>query len=335
MRPGLTRSGPHPETARERAATARHRLERTRHSPSSAPAARALTIVEQRAPSGEFDPPYRLPHLRASEPELARGADERGIEVETGEGHASGRAGSVSQLERRRARSARRRSFRSASRRSRAQSAALGDRCSSAQASRWRSMGTCASQQGTEQNTSAVCGRLQVDTLQAQYGPANGSSFLQVEHRFQNEASALIAMACVCERRYSAACRHLCGLRFRARWTTPTAATANGLAFGGRLRNRRFSQCHLRGNDLGRTTGTAWAPCATSPATTAPATVRCRLPRGDGTEQRLDRRADFPLNEIADHRQQAPLSRHRSSLPSARYMRARSAAKSAAQRPAW
>ncbi len=56
-------------------------------------------------------------------------------------------------------------------------------------------MGTCASQQGTEQNTSAVRGRLQVDTLHAQYGAANASSFLQVEHRFQNEASALIATA--------------------------------------------------------------------------------------------------------------------------------------------
>ena len=55
-------------------------------------------------------------------------------------------------------------------------------------------MGTCASQQGTEQNTRAVRGRLQVDTLQAQYVPANGSSFLQVEHRFQNDASASIAM---------------------------------------------------------------------------------------------------------------------------------------------
>ncbi len=55
-------------------------------------------------------------------------------------------------------------------------------------------MGTCASQQDTEQNTRAVRGRLQVDTLQAQYMPANGSSFLQVEHRFQNDASASIAM---------------------------------------------------------------------------------------------------------------------------------------------
>ena len=55
-------------------------------------------------------------------------------------------------------------------------------------------MGTCASQQDTEQNTRAVRGRLQVDTLHAQYVPANGSSFLQVEHRLQNDASALIAI---------------------------------------------------------------------------------------------------------------------------------------------
>jgi len=68
----------------------------------------------------------------------------------------------------RRARSARRRSFASASRRCRAHSAAVGDRFSSAQASRWRSMGTCASQQETEQKTRAVRGRLHVDTLHAQ-----------------------------------------------------------------------------------------------------------------------------------------------------------------------
>ena len=55
-------------------------------------------------------------------------------------------------------------------------------------------MGTCASQQDTEQNTRAVRGRLQVDTLQAQYMLANGSSVLQLEHRFQNGASASIAM---------------------------------------------------------------------------------------------------------------------------------------------
>jgi len=38
--------------------------------------------------------------------------------------------------------------------------------------------------------------RLQVDTLQAQYAVANGSSFLQLEHRFQNDASAAIVIPC-------------------------------------------------------------------------------------------------------------------------------------------
>ena len=47
-------------------------------------------------------------------------------------------------------------------------------------------MGTCASQQETEQNTSAVRGRLQVDTLQAQYGLANGISCLHVLQRFHD-----------------------------------------------------------------------------------------------------------------------------------------------------
>ena len=58
-------------------------------------------------------------------------------------------------------------------------------------------MGTCASQQGTEQNARAVRARLQVDTLQAQYSPANGSSFLHVEHRFQNDASPAIAIGTI------------------------------------------------------------------------------------------------------------------------------------------
>jgi hypothetical protein len=54
------------------------------------------------------------------------------------------------------------------------------------------------SQQGTEQNASAVRGRLHVDTLHAQYELANGSSFLQLEQRFQNDRSALIlTLACV------------------------------------------------------------------------------------------------------------------------------------------
>jgi len=57
-------------------------------------------------------------------------------------------------------------------------------------------MGTCASQQDTEQKASAVRGRLHVDTLHAQYVLTNGSSFLQVEHRFQNDASGPITTLC-------------------------------------------------------------------------------------------------------------------------------------------
>ncbi len=53
-------------------------------------------------------------------------------------------------------------------------------------------MGTCASQHETEQKASAVRGRLQVDTLHAQYVVTNGSSCLQLEHRFQNDCSAPI-----------------------------------------------------------------------------------------------------------------------------------------------
>ncbi len=49
-------------------------------------------------------------------------------------------------------------------------------------------MGTCASQQETEQKARAVRGRLQVDTLHAQYALTNGSSCLQVEHRFHHSA---------------------------------------------------------------------------------------------------------------------------------------------------
>jgi len=55
-------------------------------------------------------------------------------------------------------------------------------------------MGTCASQQPTEQNASAVRGRLQVDTLQTQYVLAKGISFLQLPQRFQNETSVPIGV---------------------------------------------------------------------------------------------------------------------------------------------
>ncbi|MBK7534156.1 MAG: hypothetical protein IPI49_02070 [Myxococcales bacterium] len=46
--------------------------------------------------------------------------------------------------------------------------ARVGLRASTAQASRWRSVATWLSQQATEQNTSRVRFRLQVDTLQTQ-----------------------------------------------------------------------------------------------------------------------------------------------------------------------
>ena len=53
-------------------------------------------------------------------------------------------------------------------------------------------MGTCASQQPTEQNARPVRGRLHVDTLHTQYAVTNAISRLQVLHRFQNVASVLI-----------------------------------------------------------------------------------------------------------------------------------------------
>ncbi|HBZ68953.1 MAG TPA: hypothetical protein DEP35_04080 [Deltaproteobacteria bacterium] len=49
-----------------------------------------------------------------------------------------------------------------------AHSSRVGADFSSAQDSRWRITGTCASQHETLQNTSPVRGRLQVDTLQIQ-----------------------------------------------------------------------------------------------------------------------------------------------------------------------
>jgi hypothetical protein len=55
-------------------------------------------------------------------------------------------------------------------------------------------MGTCASQQETEQKASAVRGRLHVDTLHTQYVLTNGKPFLQVEHDFQNCPSAPIGI---------------------------------------------------------------------------------------------------------------------------------------------
>jgi hypothetical protein len=49
-----------------------------------------------------------------------------------------------------------------------AASPGLGERASTAQASRWRRIGTCESQQVTEQKLSSVRTRLHVETLQVQ-----------------------------------------------------------------------------------------------------------------------------------------------------------------------
>ena len=68
----------------------------------------------------------------------------------------------------------------------------VGDRASSAQDSRCRSIGTCASQQFTEQNANAVRARLHVDTLQTQYAVRKGISFLQVLQRFQKADSIVL-----------------------------------------------------------------------------------------------------------------------------------------------
>src|SRR5947199_367782 len=51
--------------------------------------------------------------------------------------------------------------------------------------------------------------------------------------------------------------------------------------------------------------------------TPSPTVLRFR-PGGDTSEQRLDRGTDLLLHRVSDDRQQAPLSRHRSSLPLAR-----------------
>jgi hypothetical protein len=55
----------------------------------------------------------------------------------------------------------------------------LGAWASIAQESLWRSVATCESQQGTEQKTSCVRARLQVDTLQTQWIAPNPMSFRQ------------------------------------------------------------------------------------------------------------------------------------------------------------
>src|SRR4029450_7076705 len=70
-------------------------------------------------------------------------------------------------------------------------------------------------------------------------------------------------------------------------------------------------------------------PAWTTPATAAP--VLCSLRGGDAPEQRLDRSADFLLHQVADHRHQALLSRHRLLRSGGRYTNVRSPAKAMRQ----
>lgn len=74
---------------------------------------------------------------------------------------------------------------------SRCHSAWVGERFSTAHASRWRIIGKCISQQPTEQNTMPVRLRLHVDTLHTWYIVENWISFLQLEHCFQKLVSAM------------------------------------------------------------------------------------------------------------------------------------------------
>src|SRR5207248_1679918 len=111
--------------------------------------------------------------------------------------------------------------------------------------------------------------------------------------------------------------RHLCRLLLRARrttGTTPMPATAPTVL---RLRDhhcRPLLRCFL-GNGPWRTTRTTRAPFPSPPP--APTVLRLR-PGGDTSEQRLDRGTDLLLHRVSDDPQQAPLPRHRSSLPLAR-----------------
>src|SRR2546427_3729520 len=99
---------------------------------------------------------------------------------------------------------------------------------------------------------------------------------------------------------------------------------ANGL----RLRGHGLLPVrHLLGNCLRWTTGTARAPLPARLATMATTVLRCGLPRRYGAEQRLDRGANFLLNDIPDDRHQASLSRHRLLLAGARYTKWRASAK--------
>src|SRR6266404_5109037 len=102
--------------------------------------------------------------------------------------------------------------------------------------------------------------------------------------------------------------RHLRRLGLRARCpprTTATPATAtNGLRLRGYGHRPGFLRVrHPLGYGLRRTTGTTWAPLPS--ALPAPTGLRRRLPRGDAAEQRLDREADFLLNQVTDHRHEA------------------------------
>src|SRR5207253_3474845 len=107
--------------------------------------------------------------------------------------------------------------------------------------------------------------------------------------------------------------RHLRRLFLRSRWTprtTPTpATTATVLRFRGRRHHCCLLPRHPLGNGLWRTARTTRAPLPS--ALPAPTGLRLRLPRGDAAEQRLDRGADFLLNQVTDHRHEASLSRHR------------------------
>src|SRR5438552_14966818 len=110
------------------------------------------------------------------------------------------------------------------------------------------------------------------------------------------------------------AMRGLCRLLLRTRRTPRTAPTPATAANGLRLRDERRRHC-LLGNGPWRTTRTTRAPFPSPPP--APTVLRLR-PGGDTSEQRLDRGTDLLLHRVSDDREQAPLSRHRSSLPLAR-----------------
>ena len=71
---------------------------------------------------------------------------------------------------------------------SRSHAALLGAILSSAQASRWRSVATWLSQHGTEQNTSRIRARLQVETLHWKYFAPNAMSLRQALHTSQVSA---------------------------------------------------------------------------------------------------------------------------------------------------